>query len=151
MLVSKSIPPHQRGGGRNIPISIGMTSDSTSIILDPSVDGTNSSYVPADATWTVTFPDYTVSGIVSCDSPNGGTFASAHPEYNNQITQGYHDGGLNCWCRMTSPVRSAWVFSDHDNVADDCTRLCAYRCARNIKENTYINFRRAMFNSAGNW
>ena len=151
MLVSKSIPPHQRGG-RNIPISIGMTSDSTSIILDPSVDGTGYSNNATNATWSVTFANNanggTVSGIASCNSLSG-TYATAYPEYNNQITQG-ETSGANCWCRMTSPVRSAWVFEELDDSVSKCSGLCAFRCARNAQEDDYITFRRAYYDSAGN-
>ena len=120
-----------------------------SIILDPSVAGTEEpTYSDANATWSVTFPDYTVSGIASCNSIDGGEFGSAHPEYNNQITQGYQDGQLNCWCRMTSPVRSAWVFYDPYSSASSCASNCAKLCGYRV--HGHASFRTAVFNTAGN-
>ena len=98
------------------------------------------------ATWSVTFPDYTVSGIASCNSLNG-TYATAYPEYNNQITQG-ETSGAECWCRMTSPVRSAWVFSITGSSASDCAAGCADYCGRRVLSDT--SFRGGTFGSAGN-
>ena len=123
----------------------------TSIILDPSVDGSSYTYSAENATWSLTFSNNTnggtISGISSCNSLTG-TWGQAYPEYNNQITQGYQDGGLQCWCRMTSPVRSAWVRYSVSNSASDCTTSCANNCAYNVSNS--VDFRRAMFNTAGN-
>ena len=124
-----------------------MTSDSTSIILDPSVDGTNYTSSAANATWSVTFPDYTVSGIASCNSLSG-TFGTASPEYNNQITAGYQDGQSNCWCRMMGPVRSAWVFYRTFSSASECASECADYCGYFVRGNA--NVRGGVFGSAGN-
>ena len=129
-----------------IPIFIGMTSDSTSIILDPSVDGTNNTYDGTNATWSVTFPNYTISGIASCNSLSG-TENKAYPEYNNQITQG-ETSGANCWCRMTSPVRSAWVFYYTSSSASDCAAFCANLCGADVRSDA--SFRGGIFGSAGN-
>ena len=113
--------------------------------------GTNNTYVAADATWSVTFPDNTnggtVSGISSCNSLSG-TQNKAYPEYNNQITQGYQDGGVNCWCRMTSPVRSAWIFSYISSFANYCAWDCVEHCINAVHDD--VDSRTAFYNSAGN-
>ena len=121
--------------------------DSTSIILDPSVDGTDFSNNATNATWSTTFSDYTVSGIASCNSISG-TLGTAYPEYNNQITQGYQDNGINCWCRMTSPVRSAWVFDRTISSESGCATNCAGNCGNRVRANA--SFRRGIIGSAGN-
>ena len=121
--------------------------DSTSIILDPSVDGTNYTSSAANATWSVTFPNYTISGIASCNSLSG-TYGSASPEYNNQITAGYQDGQSNCWCRMMGPVRSAWVFYRTFSSASECASECADYCGYFVRGNA--NVRGGVFGSAGN-
>ena len=124
--------------------------DSTSIILDPSVDGSNHTQDTTNATWSTTFPNNanggTVSGIASCNSISG-TWGQAYPEYNNQITQGYQSGQGNCWCRMTSPVRSAWAYL-YTYPASDCATTCATGCSYTLHNN--IEFRNTLFDSAGN-
>ena len=118
------------------------------IILDPSVE-TNATPVSStiEATWSVEFPNYTVSGIASCSSL-AGTRHTAYPEYNNQITQGYQDDGTNCWCRMLYPVRSAWTFRYAPSTSSNCASGCAYNCGEGFHD--YSEFRQAMFESAGN-
>ena len=125
------------------------TKTTTAIILDPSVPGNENGNTSTqeDATWTTTFPYGTISGIASCNNIEG-TWGVAHPQYNDQITQGYQDGAVHCWCRMTSPARSAGVAGFSDGTASYCATQCANYCGRSIRDNTY--FRTAMYGSAGN-
>ena len=109
--------------------------------------GTDSSYTAATATWTVTFPNYTVSGTVACSSLIG-SYGKAYPEYNNQITAGYQDGQLNCWCQMTYPVRSAWVAYTPRSSATTCAGDCVLACSNGVRN--AADFRAGMFNTAGN-
>ena len=128
-----------------IPISIGMTNDTTAIILDPSVEGTGQSiYDRENATWSVPFPNYTISGISSCNSIDGGTVGTAHAEYN--FEQG-ETAGVNCWCRMMTPVRSAWVFRYTFPLASDCNAGCASNCGSNFLSSRI--FRTPFFRTAG--
>ena len=120
--------------------------------MDPSVDGTGDPTASGvGETWSVTFANSVnggmVSGIASCNSLTS-TWGVAHPEYNNQISKGYQDDGLHCWCRMTSPVRSAWVYTQPKNSASHCAAGCANTCSILIHD--YADFRTAVFNSAGN-
>ena len=127
-----------------------MTNDTTAIILDPSVEGIreNHTYVSADAIWqeTLTNGDI-ISGIASCNSIEG-TKNTAYPQYNNQITQGYQNDGANCWCRMTNPVRSAWVFGTSYAASEECYGGCAHVCGLYVIGTNA--FRRAVFGSAVN-
>lgn len=55
------------------------------------------------------------------------------------------DDNLNCWCKMTSPAVSRWVFSNQSPLASGCARSCAYQCASSVRYNA--SFRSAMFGS----
>ena len=114
------------------------------------MEGTDYSNNATNATWSVTFANNanggTVSGISSCNSLSG-TRGQAYPEYNNQITQG-ETSGAYCWCRMTSPVRSAWVFGSTYSSASACAPNCAYDCGYYVRDNA--SFRGGFFDSAGN-
>ena len=106
--------------------------------------GTSETSDAAKKTWSAIFPDYTISGIASCNSLTG-TSGTAYPEYNNQITAGYQTDGDNCWCRMTSPVRSAWVFLY--TPGSDCAERCVLGCGYNVRAAAPV--RTAIITSAG--
>ena len=122
-----------------------VTSDNNSIILDPSIEGTAYTRDEATKTWITTFPNYTVSGIATCNSTQG-VSARAYPEYNFDNNQASSEG-IYCWCRMTSPVRSAWVYSREHSSASECASYCANYCGKYVQERS--NVRGAVFNSAG--
>ena len=122
-----------------------VTSDNTNIILDPSIQGTSSTKDEATKTWTVTFPYGTVSGIATCNSTSG-TYARAYPEYNFDNNHASSEG-VYCWCRMTSPVRSAWVSAHDPSSASVCASNCAGNCGYNVRAGSL--FRGGMYNTAG--
>ena len=123
----------------------------TAIILDPSVDGIEggNTYDRETATWSVTFDYGTVSGIASCNDISGSGYGKTYSGNQNNITQGYQEDQMNCWCRMTTPVRSAWVYRYECSSASECASYCAYYCVDYVQ--TSSNFRIGMFGSAGNW
>ena len=118
----------------------------TAIILDPSVEGDNYTRDEATKTWTTTFPNYTVSGIATCNSTSG-TLARAYPEYNFDNNHASSEG-IECWCRMTSPIRSAWVLHNTFSSASSCATYCANSCGSLVQD--YSAFRVGLFGSAGN-
>lgn len=106
------------------------------ITLDASVDGTDwcfyniggNLYVdyisgcnnPGD--WGVSFPNYTVYGRAVCNG-NTGKYAQASSLEQTEA------GGKECWCKMTSPKESRWVFGSWSYDASDCANSCASECA----------------------
>jgi hypothetical protein len=122
-----------------------VTNDNTNIILDPSIEGTGYTMNEAAKTWTVTFPNYTVSGIATCNS-TGGTYARAYPQYNFDDNHA-SSTGTYCWCKMTSPVRSAWVYRYERGSASFCASYCAYICGDDVRGSS--SFRGGVFGSAG--
>lgn len=72
-------------------------------------------------TWAVTFDYGDVSGVVSCNSTNGTYGADTDKEFDNTSS------GYNCWCKMTYPATSKWVFSGSaSSCAAGCTNGCGY-------------------------
>jgi hypothetical protein len=122
-----------------------VTDDNNSIILDPNIDGTGYTNNDAAKTWTATFRFGTVSGIATCNSTSG-TYGKAYPQYNFDNNHA-SSTGVYCWCRMTSPVRSAWVYEDKLNSASECGAVCTSRCGRLVQGN--LTYRGGVFGSAG--
>ena len=52
-----------------------------------------------------------------------------------------------CWCRMTHPAYSRWVFSDNFGSAFTCNQHCARRCAEFTKGDAAL--RSGLFGSVG--
>ena len=108
--------------------------------LDASIGGTNYTYDNSTGTWTANLDYGDVSGISTCNSTSG-SWATAYPQYN--FEQG--TSGAQCWCKMTGPARSAWVYRDEHGSASDCAAHCAHYCAGNVRDSAAI--RTGMFGS----
>ena len=83
-----------------------------------------------------------ISGIGICSSKDGGSMGATATELDISSTV---DENLNCWCKMTSPAVSRWVFYTSLMSAADCAWNCAYFCAHRVQSPEA--FRAAMFGS----
>ena len=90
--------------------------------------------------WTVGFLDYTVHGTAVCNN-NTGMHAKAS---NSEQTEA---GGTECWCKMTNPKQSRWVFLNSYIDASSCIGDggCAGGCANRVADDA--DFRGAVFGS----
>ena len=122
-----------------------VTDDMEQVILDPSIDGTDKGQSTTEQTWWADFDYGRVNGIATCNSTQGMS-ATAYPEYNFDNNHASSEG-VYCWCRMTSPVRSAWVYRTGANSASGCASGCASACSDGVRNNS--NYRGGMFGSAG--
>ena len=120
-------------------------------LLDTSVDGIDDCYVSSgmslgydectknltgDVKWGVVFPYGTVYGTSVCNG-NVGTHAQvSSTDQSNEV-------GLNCWCKMTGPYESRWVFRGAFPENGQCSGNCAYGCAIDIEREA--SFRKALF------
>ena len=102
-----------------------------------------SSYSSSGNTWhTDVVPgtwmhDY-ADGLGDCRSQNGSTGAVWND--NNEI-----ESGKYCWCQMTSPYETKWIYSGMNN-SSRCQELCADTCGARSKTNSGV--RNALFGSA---
>ena len=112
------------------------------------MEGESNTYESTDATWSVTFSYGTVSGIVSCNNLTGSWGQIYSSGNGNDITHGYQVDGSKCWCRMTYPVRSAWIHARGYDSEDECQHYCSGACAGGVDHN--VDFRNRLYSIAGN-
>ena len=122
--------------------------DTITIMLDPSVAGEGYSYNTAQSKWWTWFTYGTVRGISACLSSNygkslGGYVADLHD--NNELVVGGETNGEHCWCKMTHPAASLWVFRHTYSSASDCADLCANNCGYYVRY--YSGMRSGLFGS----
>ena len=124
--------------------------DTITIMLDPSIAGTNYSYNTAQSTWVTWFPYGTIRGISACLSSAhgksmGGYVADLHD--NNELVVGSETNGAHCWCKMTHPAASLWVFRYTFSSPAACAGACAGYCGNRVRD--YSDMRSGLFGSVG--
>ena len=73
-----------------------------------------------------------IRGIGICSSTKGGTSTGATA---TELDTSYDvNENHNCWCKMTSPAVSRWVFNRSDLPAYECAGDCAYYCAIAVQD-----------------
>ena len=93
-----------------------------------------------DATCTTGSTNVAISGIAGCSSQSG----SVYQKSDSIPTSSTSDDNIYCWCKMTNPAVSSWLFADGSiGSAGDCAAYCANVCARSIQSNA--TFRSALF------
>ncbi|MCQ2581457.1 MAG: hypothetical protein MJ170_00550 [Alphaproteobacteria bacterium] len=123
--------------------------------IDVSQNGTSYGYIKhngtsyaADAygltengTWgTTLYTGDKVTGIASCNSTPGSTMGETTTEEFSQSSEGGY-----CWCKITSPAASRWVF--YDSFDDSCAYLCVSGCFGAVRSSS--DFRSSIFGSVG--
>ena len=104
----------------------------------PPCTTTSGEYNTTDWGANCTYNDKTtaVRGVAACSSDEhalGTTLLSLTQDSNNSKN-------IYCWCKMVAPVESKWVWGELDRfggngTAEDCRKLCAYACPRNLEDN----------------
>lgn len=116
-------------------------SDYVTVVLDPYIEGTSYTYNAANMTWTTVFPYGNVSGVAVCND-TGGSYAVA------SNAEQYETGGVKCWCKMTHPAVSRWVFYGSGSSSSDCAVRCAYFCGTRVRADS--GFRSGVFGAVAN-
>ena len=83
-----------------------------------------------------------IKGIGICSANKGSAVGATATELEISSTA---DDNLNCWCKMTSPAVSRWVFHHSGTSAGYCARNCAGLCSSNVQLSAAI--RSALFGS----
>ena len=83
-----------------------------------------------------------IKGIGICSANKGSAVGATATELEMSSTV---DENLNCWCKMTSPAVSRWVFRASNTLGGNCARLCAYLCADGVQY--FASIQSAMFGS----
>ena len=130
--------------------------DTVTVILDPSIGGKSYTNNAQQGTWSTVFDYGTVHGIMACLNSNhgkgqGGWVANLTDTDNNDVTKpvvGFERYGKYCWCKMTHPVASRWVFRSDYGSASICASNCAYYCGHDVR--IYEAMRAGLFGSVAN-
>lgn len=125
--------------------------DTITIVLDPSIGGTNYTSSSSTFKWSAWLPYGTVRGIAACLSSGygksrGGTVVDLHD--NGELVVGTETNGSYCWCRMTHPALSLWTFSYNYETDSKCESNCALNCGYYTKAASGVpELRRGLFSS----
>ena len=88
--------------------------------------------------WGAVFPGYEVYGVAVCNDTRGSYDVASPVEQTNT-------GGVNCWCKMTEPAVSRWVFRTSYSSASGCVDGCAAYCGLDVQLDS--DFRSGVFGS----
>ena len=126
------------------------TDDTLAIVLDPVINGTASSHNTDLFEWSVTFSYGTVWGIATCVDTSGATNTAVEElrDSNGEIATGGEITGRYCWCQLSHPAKSRWVFRYAFSSVAHCGSDCADNCSFHARINSA--FRAGLFGSLGN-
>lgn len=136
--------------------------DTIVIPLDSNVGGSSSGYSAAEATWWAIFSYGRIYGLSTClSAAEGGKPSGSMGVYTNDKGQMLpqdealagrsgkdadgNDRGY-CWCKMTHPASSRWVFYNSYS-ASSCASGCAANCGSYARNNAAL--RSGLFGSVG--
>ena len=115
-----------------------VSDDVIAVVLDKDVAGTDYTYNATYNTWQTYFPYGTVRGISACTNTSG-SYGVANANLD------VSESGLNCWCKMTSPAVSLWVFHYSYGSTSACASNCTSICGRYVQSDSA--FRAGLFGS----
>ena len=129
--------------------------DTIVVPLDATVGGTGYGYNAVEWMWWATFEYGKIYGTATCLSPAEVT--ELLPSDDDELlgrsgkdataeSEGTADNRTQCYCKLTHPMSSRWVFLG-SNSASDCASYCANACALNARVN--VGLRSGLFGSVG--
>ncbi len=123
--------------------------DTVAVVLDPSLSMSGQSKNNSNFTWSTWNAQGTYYGIAACLSSakgksQGGYVSRLTDTINGEtkLITGGEKNGTYCWCRLTHPVSSLWVFL-FSNAS--CASACAGYCSNYTV--TFIDMRKGLFGS----
>ena len=112
--------------------------------LNSSTTCSSSSGEYGQSNWSATCDGVSVQGVAFCGSQSGNSVGATTDAVTTSSTS---DDNRHCWCKMTSPAVSRWVFSYAITSAGYCANSCAYSCADRARY--AASFRSALFSGLG--
>ena len=132
------------------------------MVFDPQVAGTNNGVNAAEWSWWTAFPYGRIAGEATCLSKTEalgqtergayygtGTYASTFITADSGLS-GTDDAGEErkyCWCKMTHPAVSRWVYNNATSSVSVCASGCASYCGAYARN--YAGLRVGLFGSIG--
>ena len=137
--------------------------DTMVLVFDKDIRGSGSGHNKTEWTWWVDFPYGRIAGEATCLSAaeglgrtsgqgvyyGTGDYSSTPITAESGLSGTDSDGNDRkyCWCKMTHPVSSRWVFYYASADSSACASNCANYCGHNIPLNSAV--RGGVFNSVG--
>lgn len=137
--------------------------DTMVLVFDKVIEGSGHGGNATEWIWWVNFAYGRIAGEATCLSAAEGlgrtsgqgayygtgdyskAFIEAEPGLKGTDSDG--NDRKYCWCKMSHPVSSRWVFSNAYADLSACASGCAAVCSFNVR--TYSAMRGGMFNSVG--
>ena len=137
--------------------------DTMVLVFDKDIGGSGSGNNATEWTWWVNFAYGRIAGDATCLSVKEGlgrtsgqgayygtgdyskTFIEVEPGLKGTDSDG--NDRKYCWCKMTHPVSSRWVFGNAYADSSACASNCANYCGG--RANAYHAVRGGVFNSVG--
>ena len=141
-----------------------VENDTVAVVLDPSNasnDG-DSSYDINNMTWRASYNGSTYYGGAACLSVSGTWWKTENNLIDNgQSVNGGETNGIYCWCRITYPVVSGWIYNGNGAPyinGENCRTYnsaswttgwgsCTQSCAGRFAAKSNFNMRANLFNS----
>lgn len=93
--------------------------------------------------------DISVKSALAGNNSNAGTAAPG--DANTYLHVEDYDTGTHCWCKMSGPVTSYWVYLKTYDTADVCNSDCNTYCVNGFANNSAMsngrNMRDAIYNA----
>lgn len=86
-------------------------------------------------TWYTTCGSIQVEGVAMCGNEDGGFMGAASENPVVSTNDQFDNQNIHCWCKMTSPATSMWIYIPPMIYTDSgclssCARLCAVELTR---------------------
>ena len=130
--------------------------DTVAIVLDPTNLYTDKNTNTTLNIWSAFGPGGTINGTTACLNRGNTYYPSAvtllHDTNNNEETKlvrGGEKNGPYCWCKLTHPVLSRWVFPINSNRGSlsACLSQCPNHCAAYFIDNGNQGLKPVFFGS----
>ena len=123
-----------------VAVSVCAKDSVVTVVLDPSINGSSNTYNNSTGTWKTVFSYGNVSGISTCVStaPTGSMGSTKTTDGTPLVATGGETAGQYCWCKMTHPMSSLWVFHNDYGSAANCASHCTLYCGIHARNNAAL-------------
>lgn len=85
--------------------------------------------------WATTCNSIQVEGVAMCGNEDGGSMGAVSENPGVSTDEWLENQNIHCWCKMTSPATSLWIYIPPVLYTDGgclstCARLCAVELTR---------------------
>ena len=130
-----------------LAVSVCAKNSVVSVVLDPTIGGNSYTYNNSTGVWKTVFSYGNVSGVSTCSTigPTGSMGSTLTSDGVPLDAVAGDTSGRYCWCKMTHPMASRWVFCIDYGSASACASGCTLDCG--LRARSYVALRVGLFGS----